>query len=76
MVTKEQALTCDMFHDNKYHNADGTCQRWRRNGATKTWKRTPNRFRVPVKHGMYHYGYVTNSNAHLIHTEEDCPQTK
>lgn len=35
----------------------------RRNGATKTWKRDENRFCMPIKHGLYAYGYITNENA-------------
>jgi hypothetical protein len=35
-----------MFHDNTYRNADGTCQRWRRNGRTKVWKTRPDTTRT------------------------------
>jgi hypothetical protein len=34
--------------------------RLRRNGCTKTWKRDLNRFRIPVKAGLYVYSAVTN----------------
>lgn len=60
MVTKEQALTADLFHSS-YGD------RWRRNGKTKTWVTRPNEFRVPVKWGMFSYGYITESNAHEYH---------
>lgn len=33
------------------------------NGMPKTWVRTPDRVRVPLKYGLYEYGYMT---------EEDC----
>lgn len=39
---------------------------WRANGACKTWKRDVERFQLPVKHGLYNYGYITNDNAHLF----------
>ena len=79
MITKEQALRKNEFH------MDGECiktvgprggvkikQRiYVRNGKTRTWKTRPEDFRVPVKRGLYEYGYVEpNSRFHL---EEDCP---
>ena len=76
MVTKDQALTTSEFHYNHAHNSDGTCQRWRRNGATKTWVRSPERFRIPVKYGMYGYGAITDLNASEYHTAEECPYGK
>ena len=35
----------------------------RRMGRTKTWKREPGRFQIPVKFGMYDSFYITNENA-------------
>ena len=29
------------------------------NGASKTWKRSPNKVRIPYKYGLYEYGYIT-----------------
>ena len=65
MITFEQALYARDFHmvDRKHDNADGTPRRWRRNGQTKTWKTRPGEFKVPVKHGLRDYGYITNENA-------------
>lgn len=42
--------------------------RWRANGKTKTFKRACNshKFSVPIKHGLYSYGYITEENAHLF----------
>ncbi len=55
-------------HDNFEHvsdtNADGTPQRWRRNGVTKRWATRPGHFRIPVKRGLREYGYITHENAH------------
>ena len=47
-------------------NADGTPQRWRVSGKPKTWKRSPERVQVPVKHGLYANGYVTEDDLHLV----------
>jgi len=60
MITKHEALTADLFHDDQ-------CRKWRRNGATQTWKTRPRDFRVPVKHGMYIYGQIWHHDAMLIH---------
>lgn len=30
----------------------------RRNGATKTWKTDPNRFRIPIKYGFKEYATI------------------
>jgi hypothetical protein len=29
------------------------------NGISKTWKRNPEKVRVPYKYGLYEYGYIT-----------------
>jgi hypothetical protein len=67
MITKEQAMTESNFfiYDN------GKCRHWRRNGQTKTWKTRPDEFKVPVKYGLYAYGYVTQDNAHLFFLTTD-----
>lgn len=44
--------------------------RWRANGKCKTWKRDTARFQLPIKHGLYSYGYITEENAHLFIIEE------
>ena len=48
-----------VLHHKNLENADGTPQRWRVNGAPKTWKTRPNEVRVPVKRGLYSFDYVT-----------------
>lgn len=60
MISKLDALTADMFHDS-------VCRKWRRNGQTQTWKRSPERFRVPVKYGLYRYDQITDSIADRVH---------
>lgn len=32
-------------------------------GKCKLWKRDPERFQLPVKHGLYEAGYIDNANA-------------
>jgi hypothetical protein len=54
-------------------NADGTCGRWRVNGKVKTWKTRHLEFKVPVKRGLYEYGYITGDNFHLLHVNGTCP---
>jgi len=86
MVTKEQALNCDMFH----YTGKEECKRvvgprggitvyvvqCRRSGKTQTWKTRPDEFRVPVMHGLYSHGELTNRNAEQWHTAKDCPLLK
>lgn len=43
--------------------------RWRANGKCQTWKTRPNEFKLPIKHGLYDYGYLTHENAHLFIVE-------
>ena len=83
MVTKEEALTADVFHYNGKMVCFSTVGKrggvktvqtvCRRNGATQTWKRDVKRFRVPVKYGIYEYNAITQDNAADWHTEANCP---
>ena len=36
-------------------------KRWKVNGQVKRWVRDPNRFRVPLKHGLYSYDFIDSS---------------
>lgn len=70
MSSDDAMRDADMWHD-------VWCHTWRRNGATKRWKRNPARWEVPVKYGLYAYDYVTNELAeagriHLIGAVEWC----
>ena len=61
-LTLEQAkrLQCgDILESKLFNNADGTPMRWKVNGKIKTWKRDSSRIKVPVKRGLYEYGYIT-----------------
>ena len=55
-----------ILHHTINKNADGTPQRWRVNGKIKTWKRSPDRVQVPVKYGLYGFGYVTENDLDLV----------
>lgn len=81
MVTKQEALDHDTFHY-------GTCTQHigprggithriiavRRSGQTKVWKRDTERFRIPIKYGLYQSSYITNLNAADFHTADSCPK--
>jgi hypothetical protein len=41
-------------------------KRWKINGKVRTWKRNPNRIEIPVKHGLYVYGYINQHNLDMI----------
>lgn len=65
MVTLAQAKSLHqgtVLHFRHAYNADGTPQRWRVNGAPKTWKTRPTDVRVPLKHGLYSFGYLDQNN--------------
>lgn len=79
MITKEQALTEDIFHEDGCRIETGPkgkvtaiCRQWRRNGKTKTWKKNPECFEVPVKYGLRAYGRITRDTTG-IHAACDCP---
>lgn len=78
MITQAQADTARVFHANNPVTArrcDGARgpERWRRNGKTQRWKRNPERFRIPVKFGLYDFLAITEENINDFHTEEECP---
>jgi hypothetical protein len=64
-INKEVAVAL-RYRQRLYHKtqkkANGTPRECRVNGNTKTWKRRPEAFRVPVKEGLYQYSYITESN--------------
>lgn len=80
MIDKEQAMMASVFHYGACTRTVGPrggiterVEQWRRNGSTQVWKTRPAEFRVPIKYGMRSYAQLTVSNAHLFHTEDDCP---
>jgi len=79
-ITKAQAIKENTFHIGSCTRTVGprggeTVQiaECRRNGQTKTWKTRPDNYMVPVKRGLYEYGYISHSNNENFHTPEDCP---
>ena len=62
-ITLKQAKELDygdMLHHDSMVNSDGSPLRLKVNGKPKTWKRDLDRIKVPVKHGLYQYGEITN----------------
>ena len=49
----------DVLECQVHKNANGTPQRWKVTGKVKTWKRDKNKVKVPIKRGLYEYGYIT-----------------
>lgn len=65
MISVKQAkkLTYrDTIYVKNQYGSDGYRVRWRINGKVKTWKRNPDKIEIPIKHGLYDYGYLDNSN--------------
>jgi hypothetical protein len=82
-VTKDEAIVATEFHYGEcqvIHGKRGgqTSQRtsFRRNGQTKTWVRSPEKFSIPVKRGLREYGYITDRNESGFHTAEECIPTE
>ena len=68
-ITLEQAKALkvgDILYHVSRRNADGTPQRWKVNGIPRTWVRKPGRVQVPVKHGLYSYGYLISEDLWLV----------
>jgi hypothetical protein len=42
-------------------------------GSVQTWKRDPNRIRVPVKYGLYEHSAIEAHNVDDFHRAADCP---
>ena len=74
MITLEQAKSLH-YRQTLYHmsnrNADGSPQRWRVNGAVKTWKTRPTEVRVPIKYGLRDCDYLTERELHLVCLTEE-----
>lgn len=59
----------DLIYHKINRNADGTSQRWAINGMVKTWARDKTRIRIPIKHGLYSFGYLTQDNLNMFTIE-------
>ncbi len=60
VVSKQEVIDNNTFHDSD-------CSNWRANGQMKTWKRDSNRFRLPLKYGLYNYWHLTELNSWQFH---------
>lgn len=72
-LTLEEVKTLqhgDIVYAIDEYNADKTHMRFRVNGKVKRWKRDPDRVQVPVKRGLYEYGYIDNGNFELFSLTE------
>ena len=62
MITLEQAKNLkigDILIDRRG-------KKYKVNGKVKTWKRSPDRVRVPLKHGLYTYDYIDEHCLDLV----------
>jgi len=74
MITLEQAKQLrpgDILYHTHEVNADGAPQRWRVNGKVKLWKRSPDKVKVPIKHGLYTYDYLTEQYLDRVSLTEE-----
>lgn len=60
-----------ILYHTRHFNKKGEPDRWKVNGAVKTWKRDASRVQVPVKHGLYAHGYVTENDLELVTLDEE-----
>ncbi len=51
--------------------SDGRPRRWVVNGMPKTWKRSLGRVQVPLKHGLYSFNYLDESNLKYFSLQEE-----
>ena len=62
-VTKENQKGVRYFFHKKLTykgTANPICVR--RNGKTQVWKTRPTEFKIPIKYGLYEFGYITHEN--------------
>lgn len=66
MITKEIAVNSQyrqIFHHVSLKNGDGSPTRCRVNGKCKTWVKSPENFRLPVKYGLKTCFYIDQDSA-------------
>jgi len=66
MIIKAMAVAASrgtVFHHVARKNRDGSPARCRVMGRCKVWVRQPDRFKLPVKYGMYDAFYIDETNA-------------
>lgn len=62
-VTRDNCETAQRFEHKTLKNRDGSPLRARRNGKTRLWVRSPEKFLIPVKYGLYDYFYIDQQNS-------------
>ena len=86
MITKEQAIGF-RYGQELHYTGRADCNKVvgprggvkvnvvhvRVSGQCQTWKRDIDRFRVPVKYGLYESSEITERNAADFHLPADCP---
>lgn len=68
-VTKENQVESTMFYHGILKDSIGGFQRFRRNGKTRVWKSRPTEFRIPIKRGLYQYGFIDHTNCNNFYVE-------
>ena len=60
------SLTLDEAKDLRYGDSliDNQGKRWKVNGRVQRWVRSPDRIRIPLKHGLYSYDAITDADFH------------
>jgi hypothetical protein len=51
-----------MFYHKSLKDSKGNPLKAKRNGQNKLWKTRPNDFQIPVKRGLYDFGYINQDN--------------
>ncbi len=74
MMSQNDADTANVFHVE--HAIDGKIYAWRRNGKTARWKKDAERFRIPIKYGLYNYEAITQHVIKYYHKVADCTAMK
>ena len=59
-----------ILYHKRFNGRDNRPLRWRVNGLPKLWKTRPDQLRVPLKHGLWSYGYLTQADLKLFSLEE------
>ena len=68
-ITLDQAKALkrgDTLYHITHRNADGSSQRWKVNGTVRTWVRQPGKVQIPIKYGLYSFGYLDNNDLYLV----------
>lgn len=73
IITLEQAKNLkrgDILYSTVDRNTLGLPKKFKVNGQVKTWKTMPERVKVPLKHGLYVFGYLTEENLKFFSLED------